>query len=290
MACKYNDVVELTYKYGDIQGEKYYFKDIIQLSRCCLLKPEWFISSEELINMTDIVEYIYHLLLSDIPRESLAPGHPMCNMSACTLLPNNEIKTVMVGLSYACNLRCYNCWYDGQHHDSHKQKELYFHVLYGLKGHQLNKIILTNKGEPFFYLQETLEYIKSLSFNDTKVIEAVTNGNCLTKESINELKAISDEKGITYNLVFSIDAVTEEIYQKTRRGGNYSRVLDNLNSCVKAFSPDNVTVSYTCKRTNIKEVVQAKDFYMNNFGVNTQISFDYFEPQLEEEVRELILR
>ena len=177
MACKYNDVIELTYKYGDIQGEKYYFKDIIQLSRCCLLNPEWFIPYDELIKKTDIIEYIYHLLLRNIPRESITPDHPMCNNSTCALLPNNEIKNVIVGLSYACNLRCYNCWYDGQHFDTHKQKELYFHVLYGLKGHGLNKIVLTNKGEPFIYLHETLDYIKSLSLNDTKVIEAVTNGN-----------------------------------------------------------------------------------------------------------------
>ncbi len=287
MSCEYNEVMELTYKYSFSSGKKCYLEDVIQLSRCCLLEPEWHIGYNDLICKQDIVEYIHELPLLSFPREALISGHPICNNSKCMLVDNNKIHTIIVGLSLACNLKCYNCWYDGCHYDSQKKKDLYFHVLYGLKGHNLNKIVLTNKGEPFFYLKETLNYLSSLSINDTKEIEAVTNGNCLNKESINLLKSISKEKGIKFSFVFSMDAVTEDTYRKTRIGGDFNKVLTNLSLCVDAFSPENILVSFTCKRTNKNEISLVRSFYEQNFGLNTQISFDSYEPELQQEIKDI---
>lgn len=79
--------------------------------------------------------------------------------NSCLLEPNTGIKDIIVGLSFACNLNCYNCWYTGQHFDIQNKKALYFHVLSNLKGNKLKSITLTNKGEPFFYLEETLKYL-----------------------------------------------------------------------------------------------------------------------------------
>ncbi len=283
MACIYNDNVELTYSYGGHLGNKdehIYYEDTIQISRCCLLKPEKYISFDDFMNLPDIVQYIKEIPFVDKVRTPAVPKHPMCEENKCQLLGNEKIRTVIVGLSFACNLNCYHCWYAGRHKDTPAKKALYFHTLYGLKEHNLDTIVLTNKGEPFFYLEETIDYLKTLTIKDVHNINAVTNGNCLTIESINEMAIINKTQGIKFNFLFSIDAITEETYLKTRIGGDFSLVLKNLEACIKAFGKDFVTVSFTCKMTNIHEVTKAEKFFKAKFGVKTQISFDSYEPDI----------
>lgn len=60
MSCIFNKTMELTYKY-DLTTTKKYFENEIQLSRCCLLFPEWFISYEDLIKKENIYSYITNL-------------------------------------------------------------------------------------------------------------------------------------------------------------------------------------------------------------------------------------
>ena len=54
-------------------------------------------------------------------------------------------------------------------------------------------------------------------------------------------------------------------------------VLNNLELSTQLFGKENVTVSFTCKKTNVSEVNDAKKFFMDNFGLNTNITFDYFD-------------
>lgn len=182
MSCDFNKSFEITYSYGGHDPsltEHAYYEDVIQISRCCILPAQWFIKSDEYLKLTDIIQYLHNI--PDKKIKSLYVNHPMCEGNDCILEPNKKIKDITVGLSYACNLNCYNCWFDGMHKDSALKKTLYFHTLNNIKNHHLNSITLTNKGEPFFYLKETLDYLRNLSINDTKCISSVTNGNCLTK-------------------------------------------------------------------------------------------------------------
>lgn len=278
MCCNFNKTFELTYSYGghdpSLSGHSYY-EDVIQISRCCILPAQWFINSDEYLKLTDIIQYLYSI--PDGKVESLYVNHPMCEGNDCILEPNRDVKDIIVGLSYACNLNCYNCWFDGLHKDSALKKALYFHTLNKIKNHNLNSITLTNKGEPFFYLKETLEYLRSLSINDTKIISSVTNGNCLTKDALAEIFYLKEHTGINYKFLYSVDAITEKIYNASRPGGNFNKVLNNLELSTRLFGKENVTVSFTCKKTNVSEVNDAKKFFMDNFGLNTNITFDYFD-------------
>ena len=281
--CEYNNTLEMTYSYGGHIPDFYqheYFEDVIQLSRCCLLKPNWYVNSKAFIRLPDIMDYVFHLENPEKPYSRI--NHPMCKGHFCNLSLNSEIKEVMVGLSYACNLNCYNCWYRGHHIDTPKQKELYFYALNNLRKHELSNIVLTNKGEPFFYKKEIMEYLKSLSIKDTKRISAVTNGNCFDAEDVKEISSIHQETCINFSFMFSIDSISEEVYRIVRCGGDFNKVLNNLTNCIKYFGENNVMVSFTCKDFNLKEVSMAKDFYKSNFGVETQISFDYFNPTIKE--------
>lgn len=54
----------MTYSYGghlqNYNGRDF-FEDVIQISRCCLIKPNWYINSEEFVNLADIFAYIKNL-------------------------------------------------------------------------------------------------------------------------------------------------------------------------------------------------------------------------------------
>lgn len=293
MACKYYNGFEITYSYGghlQTYEGKLFYEDVLQVSRCCILKPQWYIPSSSLLKADDVFNYLIALPDAENIAEmnpSITPEHPMCNGNKCMPSKNVDVKEVIVGLSYACNLNCFHCWYAGHHKDSSFQKELYFHTLYGLKNHELNKITLTNKGEPFFYFDETMKYLQSLSLNDTKEISAVTNGNCFDKEGLDRIKDILSNSGIKLSMVFSIDAISEPVYRLSRNGGDFEKVLKNLETSVKNFGENGIIVSFTCKKTNIQEVKKVKEFYKERFGVKTDITFDYFDSTLETTVQNM---
>lgn len=283
MSCNFNKTIEITYSYGGHNSslcKHTYYEDVIQISRCCILPAQYYIKTDEFLKIKDIIDCLYKI--PDKESKPLYKNHPMCAGNDCILEKNQNVKDVIVGLSYACNLNCFHCWFNGLHKDTSLKKRLYFHTLNNIKNHHLNSITLTNKGEPFFYLNETLEYLRSLSYIDTKNISAVTNGNCLTKKALEEIKLISDETGINFTFLFSIDAITEETYNLSRPGGNFKIVLENLELVTKLFGEKNITVSFTCKKTNYTEVNKAKKYYMENFGLETNITFDYFEPSISK--------
>lgn len=281
MCCNFNKTIEITYSYGGHNPslcKHTYYEDVIQISRCCILPAQCYIKTNDFLKKKDIIDYLYRI--PDKKRKILYKNHPMCNGNGCILEPNKNVKDIIVGLSYACNLNCFHCWFNGVHKDTSLKKNLYFHTLNNIKNHNLNSITLTNKGEPFFYLNETLEYLRTLKYTDTKNISAVTNGNCLTSKALEEIKLISNDTNINFIFLFSIDAITEKTYNLSRSGGKFKKVLENLELATKLFGKKNVTVSFTCKRTNYTEVNKAKKYY--NFGLTTNITFDYFEPNISK--------
>lgn len=276
---------EITYSYGGHNPSHkghFYYEDVLQVSRCCILTPQWYINSSDIMKADNVFDYLQNLPDKEYTQNYL--NHPMCNGSKCNLSANKNVKEIIVGLSYACNLRCYHCWFAGHHTDSPFQKELYFHTLKSIKNNKLDKITLTNKGEPFFYLSETMDYLKNLSINDTKEIYSVTNGNCFDENNLNELKAISDNTGIKFSWVFSVDAISSKVYEQSRNGGNFEKVIKNIETTTKNFGTDNIEISFTCKKTNIAEAKFARDFYKSNFGIKTNITYDYYDPELETSV------
>ena len=141
---------------------------------------------------------------------------------------------------------------------------------------------MTNKGEPFYYNEETMKYLKSLNINDVKNISSVTNGNALNKDNLIDMSAIKQNTGIDFFFLFSVDAISEEVYRKVRFGGNFQKVLNNIEDCINYFSKNNVKVSFTCKKPNIQELPAAAQFFQQNFGISTDITFDYYNPKLKE--------
>ena len=245
----------------------------IILKRCALLRPFQFLSIEDFSKIRDIISYVETLNLKHF---ELSPGlEDRCKKCR----PPKQIKKVSVGLSKACNLHCYHCFVGESHSDSEGLKELYFNTLNNIKGHYLNAIKFTDIGEPFFYYNETRDYLKSLKYEiDTKRVEFISNLTLLNKARIEELKQISSQSKISYFFIASIDGINKDTYENTRIGSTFEKVLENLKLLVDSFGPDNIQFQYVIKLPNQADNhSQIKNFFFQNFKICGQITYDTLE-------------
>ncbi|MCF0124326.1 MAG: radical SAM protein [Clostridia bacterium] len=227
-------------------------------------------SIEEFKKIDDIIEYAKNFNY-DSPK--FWPGsEDRCKV--CTFT-KDRISQIGVGLSYACNLKCHNCFYDGHHKDIPELKELYFSILEKIKGNNLSSIQLTDVGEPFFYFYKTLDYLKSLKYGvDTKSVNFLTNGTLLSKDRIDELVKVSKETNIIYNFIVSVDGITKKTYENTRIGGNFEKTIENITYLHKFF---NVGINYTIRKPNMSDTLNIKNFFKELGFTQIDIYYDIYD-------------
>jgi MoaA/NifB/PqqE/SkfB family radical SAM enzyme len=122
-------------------------------------------------------------------------------------------------------------------------------------------------------------------------MEIHTNGNLMKKQDIENLMSGFSLTSLKY-LVFSIDATTQETYEKIRRGGNLSTVIENAKYAlsrkkalmedwkakIRGWSYPIIVLQFIVMKQN-KD--QAEDFvkYWKNeletLGLEFQVNFDY---------------
>ena len=246
------------------------YKNEIMLSRCCYTHPFAHLSIKDFLKINDIIEY------SCIEREHILKeaAKGWC-ASSCEIKP--EIKVVTVGLSRACNLHCYNCFFT-KHVDHPELKELYFTTLEKIKGHQLDNIHMQSSGEVFFYYFKIKEYLKTLTLEDTKEVNFQTNGLLLDRGRLNELKEISDKTGVLYTFNYSFDAITEETYKKVRIGGDFNKLIKVFEDTLDIFGPENTQTSFTIKKPNIHETALFREYFRDKYNFyRTYVSYDLFD-------------
>ena len=247
-----------------------YRHNTISLARCCLLRPFTELPLDEFLKIKNIIEYAKNFDYSD--KIEFWPGTEdrckICNF------PKNKITQVGIGLSYACNLNCYHCFYEGHHKDDDQLKDLYFKILYNIKNNNLESIQLTDVGEPFFHFYKTLDYLKSLTLNDTKNVNFLTNASLLSKNKIRMLKEISDFTGVNYTFVISIDGCTKDTYEKTRTNSNFEKVIENAIYLNQLF---HVGINFTIKRPNMSDVLNIKPFFKNLGFKRVDIQYDTYD-------------
>lgn len=271
MKCKEQHDLQILYYDHDFEDKKF----SIQMCRCCFLKPQAILSLDE-YDSIDPIDYIESL---DNSRKEFVPtweGH--CDLK-CNL--NSKVKTVLLGLSYACNLNCYHCFHK-EHKDLPLLKDTYIKTLYKLKDHNLDEISPSTAGEEFIYYNEVRDWLKTLTPKDVKKIKHQTNLTLLNREKIEELKQISEETGVKYFFMPSIDGITKETYENTRINGSFEVVTKNLKDLVEVFGPENVRPSFTIKKTNITDAFKAIKFFKENFDVDIDVGADVYDDFCKE--------
>ena len=247
----------------------------IMLSRCCYTEPFAYLPLDEFYKVKDIIKY------SCVERNhKLKDSAQGWCAATCNIKP--EIKVVTVGLSRACNLHCYHCFFT-QHEDSPELKNLYFETLEKIKGHNLEIIHMQSSGEVFFYYYKIKEYLKSLTTNDTKEVNFQSNGLLLSNERLEELKQISEQTGIKYTFSYSIDAISSETYKKIRVGGDFNKLLDIFEKTINIFGKENMMASFTIKKGNEHEAASFRKFFKDNFDFEgTYITYDLMDKECHD--------
>jgi MoaA/NifB/PqqE/SkfB family radical SAM enzyme len=144
-----------------------------------------------------------------------------------------------------CNFKCPHCIItDDDNLDKLFSKETisnegFERIVDEASEHQCPSIALHGTNEPLLdkKLEEKIEYLKKRGFMDIMIN---TNASALTDKRIKKLL----DSGLT-RIRFSIDAATEEVFNKIRVGGNYRKVVRNIKRFVELKEAGNYKLPVT---------------------------------------------
>ena len=106
------------------------------------------------------------------------------------------------------------------------------------------------------------QLVNKLNENNAEIY-LVTNGHNLNRK---EIPALFDSKINT--ITFSFDGISQETYEKVRRGGNFRRTVDNIKNFVIAHNGEaKFAINFTVMKENLHEVKDAPEFW-SNIGID----------------------
>jgi len=196
-----------------------------------------------------------------------------------------KLDTMLVELADFCNLNCIMCDMseEGRRRHGHENPEKSFHTTTGsfLPFESFRKLIdsieasnikvglisLFWLGEPMINpdINKMLEYLES----NTKNIGGWllhTNGQVLT----NDTAKLLVQKGCKKILHFSIDAASQEVYSRVRRGGNYSLLVENIRKVLDKLKDQpnenlKLILQFIVMQENKQDAKPFVEFWANEF-------------------------
>lgn len=226
-------------------------------------------------------------------RESILDGsYRYCNRVQCPMIQNDTLPNVedvlagkhgddkkkiyeekqlissnpnFINLCYdrSCNLRCPSCRENfiflnekavgNEYYTKVQFQEKLIEYLYTCK--VKTTINVTGSGDPFasklfWGFLTSFEGVK----NPLVEFQLQTNGVLFTEENWNKLEKIHNNPIST---IISLDAGTEETYNYTRKGGDWKKLLRNLNFVEKLYDAKKlhwVRLDFVCQQKNYKEI------------------------------------
>lgn len=164
----------------------------------------------------------------------------------------------------SCNLRCSHCYQEGYNYKDLPLDKLFCiadQIIEALKKWNMNGRISLTGGEPFLspHLFDLVQRIEEA--DEIRQFDILTNGTCITDQHIDLLKRCKK----LHQIQISIDGPTEEIHEKVRGKGTFSRVLNAVNMLKK----NNIEVSFmfTLMKQNKDYALNMIDF-AEKCGVN----------------------
>ena len=129
-------------------------------------------------------------------------------------------RWVRFAYSYVCNLNCYHCYQAKIRKEKLSLAETFIHQVFDLS--HFYQVLFYYGGEPFLY-ELTRRLLKSAQVNPHCRHFFATNATLFD----NELFEILQQKEIGL-MSCSLDAANEKTYAILRKGGNWQKVLQNL--------------------------------------------------------------
>jgi radical SAM protein with 4Fe4S-binding SPASM domain len=174
---------------------------------------------------------------------------------------------INIDLSEFCNLKCIHCPYEQVTKIKGSTRENLDYEIHRKLINEISEnenyckyIRYTGEGEPLLHprLLDILEYAK----NNTKTtLTITTNGQLLTEKIIAKILSYIDIFDI------SIDAFSEETYEKIRVGGKFKIVKENVNNLIKHIKnkklKNKTMVSFVEQEQNKNEASDFKSYWKN---------------------------
>ncbi len=186
-------------------------------------------------------------------------------------------------LKIGCNLKCPSClcslpFKDWPYPVSIKKEikiDKYFTIIDECAKHGLLSIELNGVNEPFLY-ENIVECIKYAREKGIMHISLHTNAMLLTKKLSQQIM----ESGLT-TISFSLDSFYKETYNKVRVGGDYNKVIKNINNFLNLKKTLNLVfpftrVSLTRSKINFNEIEEFKSYW--NSRVNIVSTSFFYNP------------
>ena len=179
------------------------------------------------------------------------------------LRDNTIFKNINLCFDESCNYKCPTCRLDFinfKGKDIVTVEEKLLQVENELAP-TLTKMTLTGGGDPFFSnsFRKFLLRFEPSKFPLLQNIHILTNGSLWTKSLWNKLHKIHR---YVKTAEISIDAATQDTYEnKTRLGGVWSKLLDNLQFITTINTVKTFTFSFVTQDTNFREMDKFVDLF-----------------------------
>lgn len=214
---------------------------------------------------------IYRTIINLIPKFEKKVRNVLLNeyeiASGCYKLKSKP-RILTLELTNKCNLKCKMCEYKNVKKHWEITKNIYEELIKLMP--YLEHLILQG-GEVFLY--KNIKKLLSVAIKEKVSIEIVTNGLLLSEEII---ELLMEGKNI---ITFSIDSIIKDTYEKIRVGGNFDRLLSNLNKLFELKKTKTKTNSIILRlhmvvmRSNYNEIENIINF-AGKYGFNEV----YLEP------------
>jgi len=210
-----------------------------------------------------------------IQASILDGSYRYCDNNTCSIIQEGELSNeiahrpdtvnwINFAIDSSCNLTCPGCRKDfifiNEGEEYTRRIRIVDHMVKLIEQHKHSlKFTLSGDGDPFASLIYR-DLLSKLQINQHNVeVEIITNG-ILVKAHWHKMS------GVHNNIVrckVSFDAGTEEVYNVTRRGGDWNKLLDSVKYLQQWRSDNNsamvLTSNFVVQRANYKDMTQYVD-------------------------------
>lgn len=184
-------------------------------------------------------------------------------------------SVVQFSMDRSCNLECPSCRLTVEIANSIKIKKVKEDIeeIQEDYGHEVTSLYITGSGDPFVSVafRDFLRNFDKQKWPKLKSIHLHTNATRWDKKMWDSMKSVHP---YVKSCEISIDAGTKETYEnKTRIGGDWNELMDNLKFISTIKTLQNVKTSFVVQQQNYKEMKIFYDLMIKIFGKKANVFF-----------------
>lgn len=195
----------------------------------------------------------------------------LCQIEKKSQFSSNSLLSLHIGIDISCNFQCSSC----RERIIFNNSSSYLNERY-LWTDKIFKIVSTAKKQFKIYLGSNGEpFVSTIYLNLINKLKILPNVSFVIKTNASKIISnldILDNNFITkvYSWSVSIDAGSQETYEKLRYPGKWENLLDNL--LYLKNNSKNISANFTIQKNNFREIIKFIDL-CHNFSMHPNFNF-----------------